>query len=181
MKKLKPSLREKKRYIAFRVESGETYGKDAVVREILSQTLGFFGECTASDFNLWIVDFNKDTQEGFLVCNHKSVGKIKACLGLIGYIGDEKVHLKTLGVSGTIKSLRRKFLNKRPIFKSEKKEGFFIGKKVEIVRSMGECVDALPRDKELQGRLKRLKVKYLGLMKNDLGGKENAAGTQHGI
>jgi ribonuclease P/MRP protein subunit POP5 len=181
MKKLKPALREKKRYIAFQVEGERQYSKREVVREIVNQSLSFFGESGASEFNLWVVEFNEALQQGFLVCHNKAVGKLKACLGLIGSIGEEKVHFRVLGVSGTIKSLRRKFLNNRQPFKSESREEFFQGMKVRIVRSMGNCVDAIPHDEELQDRLRKLMLKYIGLMENDLGGKKDATSTQHGL
>jgi ribonuclease P/MRP protein subunit POP5 len=174
MKRMPPSLRERKRYIAFKLEGDEPFSRDQVVREIWNQTLGFLGENQASELNLWVLDFDEDRQEGFLTCSHKGVGKVKACLGLVGMVDNNKAQIQVLGVSGTIKALKRKFLNKKQLFKKEDRKGFFSEKEMKIIRSRGECLDALPSDDRLVERLKNLNMRYIGLMEKDIGGKKDA-------
>jgi ribonuclease P/MRP protein subunit POP5 len=102
----------KKRYVGFRVYSSEPVARDEVVRAIWSETLGFLGERTASELELWVLDYDEARQVGFLVCSHKQVDKVKACLTLVSSVKDKRLMVHVLGVSGTVKALNRKFLNK---------------------------------------------------------------------
>ncbi len=169
MKRLPPTLREKRRYIAFRVDSEDPISKEEIGRVIWVQALSILGEVQASALGLRALDYEENVQEGFLVCNNEGLWKVKAVLALIGEINGKKVHVCVKGVSGTIKALKRKFLNKGPSIIKEKEYDRLMN--LETVRSYGECIDALPGDKEVLSRLKDLKLKYIGLMKSDLGGK----------
>ncbi len=175
MKRLPPTLREKKRYIAFKVESDEPITKDEVSRAIWLNALSLLGEVQVSAIGLRVLDYDEATQEGFLVCRNQDTWKVKGVLVLVGEINDKRVHVCARGVSGTIKALKRKFLNKGPSIIKEKKGDNLTN--LEIVRSCGDCLDAIPGDKELLLRLKDLKMKYTGLMKGDVGGEEDATST----
>lgn len=166
MKRLPPTLREKKRYVAFEVLCDESLVKEDITREIWKHALSLLGEIQASSLGLWVLDYNSGTGEGFLVCRNEALWKIKAVLAFVGEINEKKVHICVKGVSGTIKALKRKFLNKGPSIIEEKKYNKLVN--LEIVRSYGECFDALPKDKELLSRLKDLKMKYIGLTTGDL-------------
>jgi ribonuclease P/MRP protein subunit POP5 len=175
MKRLPPTLREKKRYVAFKVVSDVPIIKEEITRTIWTQALSLLGEIQASSLGLWVLDYSEDAQEGFLVCRNEDLWKIKAVLAFIGEINEKRVHVCVAGVSGTIKALKRKFLNKGPSIKEEKKYDKLVN--FEIIRSFGECVDALPKDKELLSRLKDLKMRYIGLMKSDLEMESNLGGN----
>ncbi len=110
MKPVPPTLRAKKRYIAFKVHSEEQVSKKDVTNAILRETVSFYGELSASDFGLWIMDFDEERGAGFLVCNRQFQGEMIACLTLIDIVGREKASFQVLGASGTIKALKRKFL-----------------------------------------------------------------------
>jgi ribonuclease P/MRP protein subunit POP5 len=166
MKRLPPTLREKKRYIAFEIMCDEPLVKEEVAREIWKHALSLLGEIQVSSLGLWVLDYNSASGEGFLVCRNEALWKIKAVLAFVGKINEKKAHICVTGVSGTIKALKRKFLNKGPSIIEEKTYNKLAN--VEIIRSFGECVDALPKDKELLSRLKDLNMKYIGLMKSDL-------------
>jgi ribonuclease P/MRP protein subunit POP5 len=168
MKKLPSSLREKKRYVAFRIHCDEHLNREEVVRAIWKEMLSFLGENSASELNLWIMDFDAATKQGFLVCRHTKVGHIQAGLTLISEINNKKACINVLGVSGTINALRRKFLNKEFIVNEEDKEISFYDKGMKVVLSHGNCFDAFPLDEELKLRLKCLKIKFVGLTKQDL-------------
>lgn len=113
IKILPSSLREKKRYAAFRAYSEQPLKREEVVRAIWNEVLAFFGENAASEINLWVMNFDETSQKGFLVCGHREVRKVKAALTLVSMVNGKKVFLQTLGVSGTIKALKRKFLNRK--------------------------------------------------------------------
>jgi ribonuclease P/MRP protein subunit POP5 len=111
MKPIPPTLKDKKRYVAFKVHSKEAVSKKQVIDSILKEALGFFGENRVSDFGIWIVDFNDERKDGYLVCNHRFKGDMITTLTLINSIANQRASVHVLGVSGTIKSLKRKFLN----------------------------------------------------------------------
>jgi len=82
------------------------------VRAIWRETVSFMGENKASELELWVLDYDNEYQAGFLTCSHTSVDEVKACLTLINSSQDKKFMVDVLGVSGTVKALNRKFLNK---------------------------------------------------------------------
>ena len=117
MKKLKilqPTLREKIRYIAFRVisEEGEEFTYSDLESAIWNTLLDFLGEYGVSKTSVWLMKdcWNQEKQIGILRCNHKSVQEIIATLGLIDRLGDNRIMFKVLKVSGTIKNIKDKFM-----------------------------------------------------------------------
>ncbi len=114
MKKLKilsPTLREKDRYISFKVisEKGEEFAYSDLESAIWNVTLDFLGEYGISKTSVWLLKdcWNQNKQQGILRCNHKSVQAVTATLGLIDRLGDNRVTFKILKISGSIKSIRK--------------------------------------------------------------------------
>ncbi len=165
--RLKPSLKHKKRYVAFVVESDEKVSKKEVIEGILRTAHSFFGINVASELDLWIIEYNEDEQKGFLVVNNKKLGILRACLALVSEINNKKVRIRVLGVSGTIKALRRKFLNNKILVKKVNLEAVFKGRKVKICREFNSCIDALPY-KEVSEYVKKQKLMFIGLTKEDI-------------
>ncbi|KYK35675.1 MAG: hypothetical protein AYK18_02820 [Theionarchaea archaeon DG-70] len=117
MKKLKillPSLREKKRYIAFQVvsERGEEFTYSDLEAAIWNTMLDFLGEYGVSKTSVWLLKdcWDQKTQKGILRCNHKSVQEVIASLGLIDRLGDNRITFKVLKISGTIMSIKERFM-----------------------------------------------------------------------
>jgi ribonuclease P/MRP protein subunit POP5 len=162
-------MRPKKRYIGFEIYSDERITKDGFVRALWGEAMAFFGEERAADMNLWVMGYNPETMTGFLVCRHDMVSRVKACLCLIGRINGKKTGIRVLGVSGTVKSLKRKFLNKEKRCKEENEVIDFEDEKMKAVRSFGEYVDAVPESMELKNRLKDQNKRFIGLLRKDIG------------
>ena len=105
-----PSMREKKRYVVFRVisEQGMDYG---VVRDALWNSMThWIGEAGLARANIRIVRnlWNQKEQKGFVQVSPKYVDAVKVAMGLIHQIGDQRVIFQSIRVSGTIKSGRIK-------------------------------------------------------------------------
>ena len=98
------------------------------------------------------------------------MNEVIASLSLVGEISGKRVHLRSLGTSGTVKALKRKFLNRRRHFIDSERTVKFKGKEFVVVRESGKKVDALPRDEELIERLKLQKMRFIGVTKSDLRG-----------
>ncbi|MBI1978763.1 MAG: ribonuclease P [Candidatus Aenigmarchaeota archaeon] len=110
LKILSPTLREKERYISFKIISEEPVVYSDLESVIWSTLLEFYGELGMSQMSLRIVKnlYNENGQTSVIKCNNKSVPKVIAGLGLITRLGESRVVFKILKVSGTIKSLNLK-------------------------------------------------------------------------
>ncbi len=116
LKILPPHLRNKKRYLAFEVLSEKPLNRDEVISLIWGASGSLYGSCGVSRFDLWVVKVwkcNSSGQniiKGILRCNREEVDSIRSVLPIINHFKGKRVVFHTLGVSGTIKSARRKFI-----------------------------------------------------------------------
>ena len=110
MPRITPSLRQKKRYVFFRVHSDGPVRYSDIRNAAWNALLDWLGEKELARArvsflkNLW----NSGNQTGVLRCSHTAVDQVKVGLALVHQIGDRKVVFQTLRVSGTIKSGKRK-------------------------------------------------------------------------
>ncbi|MBN2102039.1 MAG: hypothetical protein JW716_04165 [Candidatus Aenigmarchaeota archaeon] len=102
-----PTLREKKRYLKFRLETDAKEIPYFELKDVIwNAVMRWIGEKGAgqSNFkiikNLWV----PDRKEGVVSCSPKFVDDIKVALATIQYIGDAKTIFTVTKVSGTIKS-----------------------------------------------------------------------------
>lgn len=99
-------MKQKRRYMAFEVigaEISENYLKKTFYR--LSNSMR---RLSADDPMLKLVLYDAGSRRGLLRCSHKQVDVLKS--EIVKICGKEPV-LKILGVSGTIRSGKRKFLS----------------------------------------------------------------------
>lgn len=108
LKILLPSLREKERYIAFRVLSDERISYSDLEAAIWNVLLDFYGEYGVSKLSVWLIKnlYDEQNQIGIIKCNNKAIAPVIAGLGLINRLGDTRVVFKILSISGTIKGLK---------------------------------------------------------------------------
>ena len=114
LKPVLPSLREKKRYLAFEVISKEKIDNPRVVSDaILNCSLEFIGKLGAAKAGIMFLSnkWNAGSQRGIIKVGHKHVDQIKAALALATKIDDKQVIIRSLGVSGVLNKVERNFLN----------------------------------------------------------------------
>jgi len=116
MKQILPSLKEKNRYIvysvnSFNIDKDDKDGKDSkelsftgVKKIIQDNVLRFLGELEMAKANIYVMDDFK-YKKGIIKVNNKYVDKVRSSLILI-----KSPVIQTVGVSGTIKKARLKFL-----------------------------------------------------------------------
>lgn len=111
-KLLPPSMREPKRYIVFEAISESPVNYGDLMNAIWSSMLSFLGENGSSEANIWIIQnlYDEQAQRGVIKCRHTSVEEMRVILSLIQYIGETKATIRILGVTGTIKSAKNKYL-----------------------------------------------------------------------
>ncbi len=168
IKSLPSTLRERKRYIAFIVESDHRISGEEAREALLDSTLNLLGEVRVSRLSLKII---KATSDYIIVgCNHISVEKIIGCAALTGEIRGKKIHLRSLGTSGTIKAVHKKFLSRnKEVIEAEESKVIFKGKAFTVARKFNICLDLVP-DEEFLRRVKKLKVEYIGITQTDVRG-----------
>ena len=110
LKILPPTLRERRRYIAFQVipEKDEEFTYSDLEAAIWNVSLDFLGEEGVAETSMWLLKdtWNPTKKTGIIRCNNKSVQLVIASLGLIDRLGDNRICFKILGISGTIKGLK---------------------------------------------------------------------------
>jgi len=111
-KMLSPSLREPKRYIAYKLISEKPIPVADIYNAIWSSLLNFLGEVGVARANVSLGKdmWNEEKKIGILKCAHTDVENVRTALALINRIGDIPVVFHVLGISGTISGARRKFL-----------------------------------------------------------------------
>lgn len=108
MLKIPSSLRQKKRYVYFKLYSEKKIPYENMRNSLWNVFLDVLGELGTAKANIRIMKnlWNPDKQTGVIRCSHRHVDEVKLCLGLLHQIGDEKVVFQSLKVSGTIKGTK---------------------------------------------------------------------------
>lgn len=109
---LPASEREKERYVVFEVLSDNQVDFDQIVETIWHTVLHFYGEETTSRINFWIMKdlWDQEDQKGVIKCNYRYSDHVKLALSLLTRVGDIGVIFNTLGESGTLKTVKDKYM-----------------------------------------------------------------------
>ncbi len=115
IKPLLPSLREKKRYLAYEVISRYKFN-DAVhvSKAILDAANGFLGSLGMAKAGMLPVNdkWNENMQRGIMRVNNKHVDELKASLIFVNNIEGKDAVVKSIGASGILRKAQQKYLNK---------------------------------------------------------------------
>jgi ribonuclease P/MRP protein subunit POP5 len=112
MKRLKavlPSLREKKRYLAFEIISdGKIADKQAAFSAIKRAYLSYLGELEAGKAGIMMLGecYNTEKQMGIIRVKHTYLDKLRASLCMIKEIDSMHVIVRSLYASGIIKKAK---------------------------------------------------------------------------
>ena len=122
IKILPPTLRDKKRYIAFEVTSQGSLGRDDIISMMLDGSMYLYGACGTAKFELWVVKLwlctngddievpHQHKMKGILRCRREEIEYVRAVLPTITNFRGKLVVFHTLGISGTIKSAIKNFI-----------------------------------------------------------------------
>ncbi|WP_423793401.1 Rpp14/Pop5 family protein [Methanocaldococcus indicus] len=113
LKTLPPTLREKKRYIAFKIIYEEELSEGEVVNLIRKAVLEYYGQWGTSKSNPWLVFYKYPY--GIVRCQRDNVDFVKTSLILVNKYKDKPINIICLGVSGTIRKAKIKFLKIKPV------------------------------------------------------------------
>ena len=113
LKPVLPSLREKKRYLAFEVISKEKISDvNLISSAIMEASLRFLGQFGAAKAGLMVLSnkWNAQLQRGIMKVSHKHVDAVKAALTFADKIDNADVIFKSVGVSGILRKAENKYL-----------------------------------------------------------------------
>lgn len=107
MKPLPPSIREKQRYLKFKIHAEEEVKFGEVVDTIWESVLGYMGSKDAGKANHWIIKnkFDEDAQQGVIKVERGSVQDFRSALTMIDSFEAKKGFVEVKAVSGSIKKL----------------------------------------------------------------------------
>lgn len=98
----------RRRYLSFQLHSdGSTLDDRQIGMAIWQNLLSLYGEVSAADSKLYLVEFDKKTGTGILQCTASSLNKIITAATLINTIGESLVAFEPRKTSGTIKGIKR--------------------------------------------------------------------------
>lgn len=111
LKPLRPTMREKKRYVVYRLESNNLLemkiAQNKLIKSI-NEKLGVFDSAKAG---IIPIGYDQDSQEGIIRVNFGCVDKIRALFVIIGKLMNNDVAIHTKGVSGILKKAQNNFFS----------------------------------------------------------------------
>jgi len=117
LKRLLPSLRAKKRYLAFELISEGPVSRGDLVKEVMSSASSLLGDVTTSECDIKVLGF--EDWKGIIQCSHTKVKETRASLTTLTRVNGKRATLHVLGASGTVKRATEKFLQDCTAFEPE--------------------------------------------------------------
>ncbi len=112
-----PTLRDKKRYIAFEATSEQKVTRAELSEEIFDSICSLFGDVGCSEINFGLLTY--DGRCGIIRCAREKTDETRAALACINEVTGHRVSIFVLGISGTIKGAMEKFIQQSIIIGSE--------------------------------------------------------------
>ncbi len=98
----------RRRYLSFKLHSeGSSIDGKHLTLAIWNNLLSLYGEVSAADSKLYLIEFDEGSGTGILQCIAPSLHKVITSAVLIGSIENRLVSFEPRKTSGTIKGLRR--------------------------------------------------------------------------
>ena len=105
MKPLLPTLKERQRYIAYEVISAHPV--QDISEPLLQRLAEILGVFSMAEAGILSVSYDTATQTGILRVNHDQVARIRAAMLMTTHLGRTQVIIRTRGVSGILKKVKR--------------------------------------------------------------------------
>ncbi len=113
LKPLLPTLKEKKRYLAFEIISkSRIKAFSEVSKAIWASTLSYAGTKGTARMGVWIIPekYNPEKQRGLIRIGHRNMDELKASLILIKEIEEQPVIVRSIGASGILAKAEKKYI-----------------------------------------------------------------------
>lgn len=113
IKPVLPSLREKKRYLAFEVISkNKIHESERIMNTIEESVLKFLGCYGAAKAGTMVLNnkWNPEMQRGIIKVGHKHVDAVKAALLFANKADDSEIIVRSIWVSGIFNKAEKRYL-----------------------------------------------------------------------
>lgn len=101
----------RRRYLALRIVSEQPVSQRDVKSAFWSALLQLFGEHGASQVSFTLIDYNPQKGQAIVRCSHKALEMVRASIASITEINEKPAAIHVMGVSGTLRALRKKILS----------------------------------------------------------------------
>ncbi|NIA10600.1 MAG: ribonuclease P [Nitrospiraceae bacterium] len=108
--RLLPSLREKKRYLAFGVSSESAISRHDFTEEMARSSQSLLGDAGSSECEMNLLFF--DSTKGIIRCIPTQTMRTRAVLATVCDVKGARVAVYVIGISGTVKGAKRFFDDK---------------------------------------------------------------------
>jgi len=106
LKIIPSTARERKRYLLVKIESSDIIDRRDIENAILNSCLQFLGELGVAKAGIIVMSDTYNGKTVVVKTGHKFIDETKSAISLIKSIGNKKVRLSTVKVSGAIKNLK---------------------------------------------------------------------------
>ena len=106
------SRRVRRRYLALKVVSEQPIKGGDVMDAVWKAVLQLFGEYGASQAGLSLIECNSQKNYAIVRCSHTAADMVRASVASVTEINEKPAAIHVLGVSGTLRALRKKALLK---------------------------------------------------------------------
>jgi ribonuclease P/MRP protein subunit POP5 len=113
LKPLLPTLKEKKRYLAFEIISkSKIKAFSEVSKAVWASTLSYAGTKGAARMGIMLIPdkYNVAKQRGLIRVGHRNTDELKASLTLIKEIEEQPVIVRSIGASGILAKAEKKYI-----------------------------------------------------------------------
>ena len=113
LKPLLPTLKEKKRYLAFEIISKDQISQfSEVSKAIWTATLSFIGTKGVADIGMRVLPetYNDKKQRGLIRTTHKGMNDLKSSIMFITQIENQPVIMRIIGASGILAKAYKKYV-----------------------------------------------------------------------
>ena len=114
MKILPPTLRDKKRYLAFELICEHDVTREELIREMFSCVGSLIGDVGSSKCGIRVLTF--EDSKGIIQCAHTKTEQTRAAVATITHIGGKRAVVHILGISGTVAGATEKYLEGTEVF-----------------------------------------------------------------
>lgn len=105
IKPILPSMREKKRYLSFKIKTKAKLNSKVVTNTIKKASKSFLGEYGCANAGIIHIENKFNNNQGVIRVNNKFVSHLRASLMFIDKIENEKAIFQCLKTSGIIKKI----------------------------------------------------------------------------
>ena len=104
------SKRVRRRYLALRVVSEQHLDERDVMDAVWKAVFELFGEYGASRTNVSLMEYDPQRNYAVVRCSHTALERVRASIASITDIDGKPAVIRVIGVSGTLRALRKKAL-----------------------------------------------------------------------